>query len=133
MATFTANVDGTLGVFEAARLAGIKRVVNFSSETVYGAVEGTVTENTPVHPSTPYAVTKVATEWLGQVYQARYGLDVVSLRIAQVYGPGNNMPEILGDLFKAIKKGAPSRYHMDATTPSISSTPLTWRSPPSVR
>jgi UDP-glucose 4-epimerase len=104
MTTFTANVDGTLGVFEAARIAGIKRVVNFSSETVYGAVEGTVTENAPVHPSTPYAVTKVATEWLGQVYQARYGLDVVSLRIAQVYGPGNNMPEILGDLLKAIKK-----------------------------
>ena len=36
LATFAANVDGTLGVLEAARLAGVRRIVNFSSETVYG-------------------------------------------------------------------------------------------------
>ena len=53
--------------------------------------------------------TKVATEWLGRVYQARYGIEVVSLRVAQVYGPGNRMPEILGDLLKsAVKTGAAS-------------------------
>lgn len=48
---------------EAMRLAGVTRLVNFSSETVYGAVEGPVTEDAP-NPSTPYAVTKVTTEWL---------------------------------------------------------------------
>ncbi len=70
---------------------------------------GPLTEDTPVNPSTPYTVTKVTTEWLGRVYQARYGTEVVSLRIAQVYGPGNRMPEILGDLLKsAIKTGAAS-------------------------
>jgi UDP-glucose 4-epimerase len=104
VATFAANVDGTLGVLEAMRLAGVTRLVNFSSETVYGVVDEPVTEDTPVNPSTPYAVTKVTTEWLGSVYQARYGLEVVSLRIAQVYGPGNHMPEILGDLLKAVAK-----------------------------
>ncbi|HEX6013066.1 MAG TPA: NAD(P)-dependent oxidoreductase [Geminicoccaceae bacterium] len=104
VATFVANVDGTLGVLEAMRLAGVTRLVNFSSETVYGAVEGPVTEDTPANPSTPYAVSKVTTEWLGQVYQARYGLEAVSLRIGQVYGPGNRMPEILGDLLKAVTK-----------------------------
>ena len=102
IATFSANVDGTLAVFEAARLAGVGRVVNFSSETVYGEVHGPVDEMTPVHPTTPYAVTKVTTEWLGQVFQSRYGLEVVSMRIAQVYGPGNRMPEILGDMLKSI-------------------------------
>ena len=105
--TFAANVEGTLGVFEAARLAGVGRVVNFSSETVYGAVDGPVDEATPVAPSTPYALTKVTTEWLGHIFGARYGLEVVSLRIAQVYGPGNRMPEILGDMLKAVVRGQP--------------------------
>jgi nucleoside-diphosphate-sugar epimerase len=58
--TFAANVDGTLGVLEAARLTDGRRVVNFSSETVYGRADGTIDERTPVAPSTPYAVTKVA-------------------------------------------------------------------------
>ena len=43
--TFTANVDGTLHLFEAARMAGVKRVVNFSSECAYGHVDGPVTED----------------------------------------------------------------------------------------
>src|SRR6266545_765387 len=102
LATFAANVEGTLSLLEAARLAGVRRVVNFSSETVYGATAGPLTEEVPVKPSTPYAVTKVTTEWLGKVYSDRYGLDVVSLRIAQVYGPGNRMPEVLGDMLKAL-------------------------------
>jgi nucleoside-diphosphate-sugar epimerase len=102
IATFTANVEGTLSLLEAARLADIRRVVNFSSETVYGATAGPLTEEVPVKPSTPYAVTKVTTEWLGKVYSDRYGLDVVSLRIGQVYGPGNRMPEVLGDMLKAL-------------------------------
>jgi nucleoside-diphosphate-sugar epimerase len=104
IATFAANVDGTVALLEAARLAGVKRVVNFSSEVVYGAVDGPVTEDLPVKPSTPYAVTKVTTEWLGRVYTDRYGLEVVSLRIAQVYGPGDRMPEVLGDMLKALTR-----------------------------
>ena len=101
--TFAANVEGTLGVLEAARVTGVRRVVNFSSETVYGRADGPVDEGTPVAPSTPYAVTKVATEWLGHVYKARYSVEVVSLRIAQVYGPGNKMPEVLGDMLKSVR------------------------------
>jgi UDP-glucose 4-epimerase len=68
MGTFAANVEGTLAVYEAARLANGRRVVNFSSKTVYGATRGRITEATPVKPSTPYAVTKMTTEWLGKVF-----------------------------------------------------------------
>lgn len=109
LATFAANVDGTLGVLEAARLAGVRRIVNFSSETVYGRVDGPVTEETPVQPTTPYAVTKVATEWLGEVYRNLYDVTVISLRIAQVYGPGNAMPEILGDMLKSVARSGAFR------------------------
>jgi len=105
--TFTANVDGTLHVLEAARMAGVKRVVNFSSECAYGNVDGPVTEDSPLDPTTPYGVTKVTTELLGRVYTNLYGMDVISLRVTEIYGPGNKMPEILRDIIRPVLDGEP--------------------------
>jgi nucleoside-diphosphate-sugar epimerase len=107
--TFAANVHGTVSLFEAARLAGgVGRIVNFSSECAYGHQElDVVREDARLRPTTPYGVTKVATELLGDVYTARYGLAVVSLRITEVYGPGNPMPEVLRDMVAAAVHGRP--------------------------
>jgi UDP-glucose 4-epimerase len=107
--TFAANVDGTLKLFEAARLAGVTRVVNFSSECAYGHQEGVVREDARLRPTTPYGVTKVTTELMGQVYNDLYGLDVVSLRITEVYGPGNRMPEVLKEMIQAALREQPFR------------------------
>jgi UDP-glucose 4-epimerase len=107
LATFHANVDGTLHLFEAARLAGVRRIVSFSSETVYGHVDGPVTESSALHPTTPYGVTKVAVELLADVYNRLYGCEVVSLRISEVYGPGNKMPTALRDMVIAAVRGEP--------------------------
>jgi nucleoside-diphosphate-sugar epimerase len=105
--TFTANVDGTLHLFEAARMAGVKRVVNFSSECAYGNVDGRVTEDSALRPTTPYGVTKVTTELLGGVYNDLYGLDVISIRVTEIYGAGNKMPEILRDIIRPVLDGKP--------------------------
>ncbi|MDN0076329.1 NAD(P)-dependent oxidoreductase [Crenobacter sp. SG2303] len=105
LTTVAANIDGTVHLLEAMRMAGIKRLVNFSSETVYGHIDGTVTTDSPLNPTTPYGVTKVATELFGKVYNDLYGLEVVSLRIAEVYGPGNKMPQILRDMIKTVLAG----------------------------
>jgi nucleoside-diphosphate-sugar epimerase len=107
--TVTANVDGTLHVFEAARMAGVRRIVNFSSECAYGHVDGPVREDAPLRPTTPYGVTKVTTELLGHVYNDLYGLDVVSLRPTELYGPGNKMPQYLREMIRAALDGAPYR------------------------
>ena len=56
---------------------------------------------------TPYGVTKVATELFGKIYNEQYGMNVVSLRVSEVYGPGNRMPQILRDMLKAaLRQGS---------------------------
>ncbi|MEZ5832956.1 MAG: NAD(P)-dependent oxidoreductase [Dongiaceae bacterium] len=101
LTTVAANIDGTVHLLEACRLADVRRLVNFSSETVYGHVDGPVTEASSLTPTTPYGVTKVATELFGRVYGELYGMQVLSLRVSEVYGPGNRMPQILRDMTKA--------------------------------
>jgi nucleoside-diphosphate-sugar epimerase len=109
IATITANVDGTLGVLEAARMAGVRRVVYFSSECAYGHVDGLVSESVPLQPITPYGVTKAAGEMLGRVYSELHGMEVVSLRVTEVYGPGNPMPELMRDMLRAVINDEPYR------------------------
>ncbi len=109
VATFHANVEGTLQIFEAARLSGVGRIVSFSSETVYGHVDGAVREGSALHPTTPYGVTKVTVELLADVYNRLYDCDIVSLRVSEVYGPGNKMPTALRDMLIAAVNGEPFR------------------------
>jgi UDP-glucose 4-epimerase len=106
LATVEANVLGSTCVLESARLAGIRRVVLFSSECAYGNTPSdTVPESCPLHPRTPYGVTKAATEMLGAAYNESFGMDTISLRVSQVYGPGQVMPEPVRDALRAVVKG----------------------------
>jgi UDP-glucose 4-epimerase len=107
--TFKANAEGTLAVYEAARATGVRRVVNFSSECALGntPLGAKATENVTPSPTTPYGVTKVAGELFGTVYNSLYDMEVVSLRITEVYGPGLWMPSLLGDMIRAGLRGDP--------------------------
>lgn len=86
--TDTANVHGTLGVLEAARLAGVRRIVSASSSSVYGgAAQLPTPESAPLTPRSPYAVSKLAGEHYCRVYTELHGLETVSLRYFNIYGP----------------------------------------------
>lgn len=105
--TVLTNALGTTNVFEAARLSGITRVVNLSSEYAYGnnAELGIVTEDVPLHPSGVYGATKVFTEKLAYGYRNLYGLEIPSLRPGWLYGPGQFMQCYMKDLIQnAIRK-----------------------------
>lgn len=82
------NVAGTVGLLEAARSAGVRRVVQASTCAVYGNTERLpVSEDDLPQPLSPYSATKLAAEHAGQLYTNLYGLDVAALRFFNVYGP----------------------------------------------
>lgn len=88
VASDLANVNGTVVVFEAARRAGVRRVVFASSCAVYGQTEGrTVREGDPLGPTSPYAASKAADELYAAVFTETLGLSCVGLRYQNVYGP----------------------------------------------
>jgi len=75
-------------VLLAARDAGVRRVVYASSSSVYGANEQLPKhEDQPVAPISPYAVSKLAGEGFCRAFTTIYGLDCVSLRYFNVFGP----------------------------------------------
>jgi UDP-glucose 4-epimerase len=79
---------GTLNVFEAARRAGVRRIVYASSAAVYGIPDGPVqVESAALRPLSPYAAAKLAGEFYAQAFSACHGLETVSLRFFNVYGP----------------------------------------------
>jgi len=85
------NINGTLNLLHAAVDAGVKRFVYASSSSVYGdsPVSPKHEELTP-NPKSPYAVTKLAGEHYCKVFHQIYGLETVSLRYFNVFGPRQN-------------------------------------------
>ena len=82
------NVTGSFNVLEAARQAGVRRVVYASSAAVYGnAATLPHKETDPVMPLTPYAAAKHMSEVMAQTYTLAYGLEAVGLRYMNVFGP----------------------------------------------
>lgn len=82
------NAGGTLTVLDSARRAGVRRVVTTSSSSVYGGLAAVPTpEDAPLRPRSPYAVSKMAGEHYSRVYWELFGLETVTLRPFNVFGP----------------------------------------------
>ena len=83
------NVVGFLNLMEPARQNGLRRVI-FSSTggAIYGEQEKfPAPEDHPLHPVSPYGITKLATEAYLFFYKVQYGIDFIALRYGNVYGP----------------------------------------------
>src|SRR3954464_14303523 len=90
-----ANIEGTYCALEAARRAGVERVVLASSNHATGftprPASGLLREaDAPPRPDTYYGVGKVTMEALGSLYADRYGMDVVCLRIGSAFPEPTN-------------------------------------------
>ena len=83
------NIGGTLNMLEIARQFDIPKIVYTSTGAVYGAVDGTVSEDRyPPNPCDLYGSTKASSEFLGRQYANAFGLDFRISRVYFCYGPG---------------------------------------------
>jgi dTDP-glucose 4,6-dehydratase len=81
------QVQGTYVLLEAARRRGL-RFVQVSTDEVYGSIEeGSFTEDSPLHPSSPYSATKAGADLLVSSYRHTFGLEALICRGSNSYGP----------------------------------------------
>ncbi len=104
------NIDGTLNILEASRQAGVRRVVAACSSSVYGESEILPkVETMSPDPLSPYAITKLAGEEYMKVYYRLYGLETVSLRYFNIFGPrqdpGSQYSAVIPLFIKAVISG----------------------------
>jgi len=95
------NVVGTFNVIEAAQNAGAKKVVYSSASSVYGDTDDTMDETHPLDAWTMYGASKLAGEYFLRAFKDAQGLDFVTLRYMNVYGPrqaGGLIPAVLGKI-----------------------------------
>ena len=86
--THNINVNGTLNVLQAARENGLERVIVSSSSSVYGdQPTHLMTEDLPANPMSPYGLHKLIGEQYADLFATLFGVQVVSLRYFNVYGP----------------------------------------------
>jgi GDP-4-dehydro-6-deoxy-D-mannose reductase len=107
--TYSSNVIGASNLFEALRPQSGTRVLLVGSAQVYGdAVEGTrgrpLTERDPLRPRSPYGVSKVAQELVGQLYHRELGMPVVMARSFNHTGPGQSEEYAIGSFASQVAR-----------------------------
>jgi nucleoside-diphosphate-sugar epimerase len=110
--THDVNVTGTLSVLEAAKKAGVKRIVYAASSSAYGDQETLpLTPDMSPQPKSPYALHKYIGEVYMKLWAELYGIETVSLRFFNVYGPHLD-PDgpyalVIGRFLKLAQEGSP--------------------------
>jgi nucleoside-diphosphate-sugar epimerase len=110
--THEVNVDGTFQVLRACREGGVERVVYAASSSAYGDTETLPkVETMAPRPRSPYAVQKLAGEYYAAVFHGCLGLETVSLRYFNVYGPRQDPSSpysgVISVFMKALVEGRP--------------------------
>ncbi len=105
------NLDGLVGLLEAARRHRLDRIVWFSSINAYGDRPdlSPVEESTTLLPDTVYGATKAAGEALILAYASEHGVDAVALRVTSCYGPGRTTSCLIRTLVADGLAGRASR------------------------
>ena len=106
------NVVSTVKFHEQLRKCQfLQKYIHISTPEVYGSCEGLVSTTTHYNPSTPYAVSRAASDmWLTALYK-NYNFPVLLTRAANVYGPGQQLYRIIPKTILTIKMGAKLPLH----------------------
>ena len=108
------NVVGTFNVLEAAQQAGARKIVFSSASSVYGDTNETMDESHPLEARSMYGATKIASEYFLRAFHEIHGLDYVTLRYMNVYGPRQEGGLIVSVL-RRIESGQPPLIQGDGS------------------
>ena len=89
----------------------LKRYLHISSPEAYGTCVGNVTEDSPLNPSTPYAASKAAADFLLKTYAKQYGFPLLTVRATNVYGARQQLFKIIPRSAIYIKLGKKIQLH----------------------
>jgi len=110
----THNINATQVLLEAARFASLRRFIFASTSSIYGDAETYPTAETLApRPVSPYGVTKLAAERLGQIYYQNFGVPFVALRYFTVYGPRQRPDMGFHKFIQAAFAGRPLQVYGD--------------------
>ena len=114
------NLNGTLHILDAALAAGVKRVVYASSSSIYGDTPALPkTEEMKPDPKSPYATAKLASEHYCRIFTDIYGLETVSLRYFNVFGPSQDPTSqysaVIPRFIQAMREGQQPVIYGDGT------------------
>lgn len=102
---FEINADGALNVFLAAKEAGVKRIVQYSTSEVYGLVKYLpMDEEHPTRPLSTYAVSKLAADRLAFTLYHEQNIPIVILRQFNVYGPRATQPYVIPEIITQLSR-----------------------------
>ncbi len=103
------NVLGTQRLLDAARCHHVPLFLQISTDEVYGALgpDGEFTEETPLHPSSPYSASKAAADWLVHSYFHTYQMPVIITRCSNNYGPYQYPEKFIPLMITNALKGLP--------------------------
>lgn len=109
---FQTNVIGMIALHERLRHCDfLKRYVHVTTPEVYGSTGGFINEDAPFNPSTPYAVSRAASDMSLRTYFKAYGFPVVFTRAANVYGPGQQLYRIIPRTILFLRTGRKLSLH----------------------
>jgi nucleoside-diphosphate-sugar epimerase len=113
-----ANIDSTLNVLVAARDAGVRRVVYAGSSSAYGNTPTLPKhEEMPTNPLSPYALQKLVGEQYMQMFTTLYGLETVTIRYFNVFGPRQDPSSpysgVISIFARALRENTPPTIHGD--------------------
>jgi nucleoside-diphosphate-sugar epimerase len=96
------NITGTINVFEASRLAGVKKVIYAESSALYEGSDVIPTPETEVKPQSFYAISKVAGMYFAEGYKRFFNVNSTALRYFCVYGPRQDYRRTVPPVFSAF-------------------------------
>ncbi|MET8157040.1 dTDP-glucose 4,6-dehydratase [Sphaerisporangium sp. NPDC005289] len=110
----TTNVQGTQRLLDAALAAGVRTVVQVSTDEVYGSIAGgSWEESAPLRPNSPYSAAKAGGDLLCRAYHRTYGLDVRVTRCSNNYGPYQHPEKVIPLFVTNLIDGLPVPLYGD--------------------